>query len=189
MSNLEIIPVRFELRYGTTAQWETANPLLREGEPGIEVLVSGQRSMKIGDGILLWNDLPYFIDTGGVAGPPGPEGDSAYEVAVNNGFVGTEAQWLDSLEGDQGPQGIQGIQGNQGIQGIQGPPGDTGPQGIQGIQGIQGPPGEDGEVPTNAMLAFKWNGSAYVASVNAGHYVGPNDPGSVPDGSIWDQTP
>jgi hypothetical protein len=39
------------------------------------------------------------------------------------------------------------------------------------------------------MLAFKWNGSAYVASVNAGHYVGPNDPGSVPDGSIWDQTP
>jgi hypothetical protein len=27
-------------------------------------------------------------------------GDSAYEIAVNNGYVGTEAQWLASLEGD-----------------------------------------------------------------------------------------
>lgn len=27
-------------------------------------------------------------------------GDSAYEVAVNNGFVGTEKEWLDSLKGD-----------------------------------------------------------------------------------------
>ena len=26
-------------------------------------------------------------------------GDSAYQVAVNNGFVGTEAEWLASLEG------------------------------------------------------------------------------------------
>lgn len=30
-------------------------------------------------------------------GPEGPRGASAYEVAVNGGFVGTEQQWLDSL--------------------------------------------------------------------------------------------
>ena len=29
----------------------------------------------------------------------GPAGDSAYEVAVNNGFVGTEAEWLETLIG------------------------------------------------------------------------------------------
>jgi len=35
----------------------------------------------------------------GLPGPRGPEGDSAYEVAVANGFVGTEQEWLDSLSG------------------------------------------------------------------------------------------
>ncbi|NBU99908.1 MAG: hypothetical protein EBS31_00320 [Burkholderiaceae bacterium] len=35
----------------------------------------------------------------GAPGPRGPEGDSAYDVAVANGFVGTEQEWLDSLSG------------------------------------------------------------------------------------------
>ena len=30
-------------------------------------------------------------------GPPGPAGESAYQRALANGFVGTEAQWLASL--------------------------------------------------------------------------------------------
>ncbi len=47
----------------------------------------------------------------------GINGLSAYEVAVANGFVGTQAAWLASLVG---PQGIQGIQGVQGIQGLTG---------------------------------------------------------------------
>jgi len=33
---------------------------------------------------------------GGEAGPPG---DSAYQIAVANGFVGNEAAWLLSLKG------------------------------------------------------------------------------------------
>jgi len=72
-------------------------------------------------------------------------GKSAYEVAVDNGFVGTEAQWLASLVGPQGIQGIQGVAGPQGIQGIQGaagPQGEQGSQGLQGLQGIQGPAGQ-----------------------------------------------
>ncbi|KOS60907.1 hypothetical protein FJQ98_20425 [Lysinibacillus agricola] len=39
----------------------------------------------------------------GEQGPPGPKGnpgDSAYQVAVKNGFVGTEQEWLNSLKGD-----------------------------------------------------------------------------------------
>ena len=34
-----------------------------------------------------------------IMGDQGPPGDSAYEVAVKNGFTGTEAQWLESLHG------------------------------------------------------------------------------------------
>jgi len=42
-------------------------------------------------------------------------------VAVDEGFVGTEAEWLASLVGPQGPQGIQGIQGETGATGPTGP--------------------------------------------------------------------
>ena len=35
-------------------------------------------------------------------GDPGEPGASAYDVAVDNGFVGTEAQWLASLVGADG---------------------------------------------------------------------------------------
>ena len=63
------------------------------------------------------------------------KGESAYELAVQEGFEGTEEEWLASLVGPQGPQGIQGIQGEQGI------------QGIQGEQGIQGNTGSSVEYP------------------------------------------
>lgn len=57
----------------------------------------------------------------GINGTNGLDGKSAYQVALANGFSGTEAAWIASLEG---PQGIQGLQG------------DTGPEGPQGIQGV-----------------------------------------------------
>lgn len=41
----------------------------------------------------------------GEPGPPGPQGKSAYEVAVDNGFAGTEAEWLASLKGERGDPG------------------------------------------------------------------------------------
>ena len=77
-------------------------------------------------------------DTGDT-GAQGPEGDSAYDVAVTNGFVGTEAAWLTSLVGATGATGATGAQGPQGIQGIQG---ETGATGAQGVQGVQGPDGD-----------------------------------------------
>ena len=36
----------------------------------------------------------------GLDGVDGVNGKSAYQVAVDNGFVGTQAQWLDSLIGN-----------------------------------------------------------------------------------------
>lgn len=38
-------------------------------------------------------------------GTKGGDGKSAYQIAVDNGFVGTEAQWLASLKGDKGDKG------------------------------------------------------------------------------------
>lgn len=38
----------------------------------------------------------------GTNGTNGTDGKSAYQVAVDNGYVGTEAQWLASLKGDSG---------------------------------------------------------------------------------------
>lgn len=56
----------------------------------------------------------------GADGPAGADGASAYEVAVADGFVGTEAEWLASLVGADGAPGEQGPQGPEGPQGPQG---------------------------------------------------------------------
>lgn len=44
------------VRRDTAADWSSVNPVLDEGEPGLE-LDSGQ--VKYGDGVTAWNDLPY----------------------------------------------------------------------------------------------------------------------------------
>lgn len=97
----------------------------------------------------------------------GTRGYSAYEVAQQNGFVGTEEEWLESLVGPTGPQGPQGtpfdeltdaqkaeIKGDDGDsaydiaveQGFTGTKEEwleslIGPQGERGYQGL---PGQDG---------------------------------------------
>ncbi len=45
----------FQVRRGTSAQWNEINPLLREGEPGFAIDAS---LLKIGDGVHHWRDLP-----------------------------------------------------------------------------------------------------------------------------------
>lgn len=41
----------------------------------------------------------------------GSNGLSAYQIAVNNGFVGNEAAWLESLKGEKGDDGEDGVGG------------------------------------------------------------------------------
>lgn len=65
---------------------------------------------------------PYYI-AGGSVGEPGK---SAYEIAVEHGFEGSEEEWLASLKGEQGPPGERGPQGEQG------PPGESGTDGQDG---------------------------------------------------------
>lgn len=64
---------------------------------------------------------------GGSQGPAGPAGASAYQVAVSNGFTGTEADWLASLKGDKGDRGDAGPQGPAGANGQDGQGNGTNP--------------------------------------------------------------
>lgn len=78
----------------------------------------------------------------------GTNGKSAYEIAVEEGFTGSQSEWLASLrgsQGDQGPQGETGEQGPSGEVGSQGIPGPPGIAGEVGSQGQPGPPGLDGD--------------------------------------------
>lgn len=96
---------------------------------------------------------------GGAQGPAGPAGASAYQVAVSNGFNGTQQEWLDSLKGDKGDKGDPGAPGagGPGSQGPQGPAGANGAsayevavqEGFQGtreewLASLQGEDGRDG---------------------------------------------
>lgn len=74
----------------------------------------------------------------------GADGSSAYEVAVANGFVGSEADWLASLVGPTGPTGPTGATGATGATGPTGATGATGPTGATGATGPQGDPGPTG---------------------------------------------
>lgn len=81
---------------------------------------------------------------GSGTGEKGDPGASAYDVAVENGFKGTEKEWLASLVGPEGPQGKTGATGPQGPAGETGPAGPQGPAGETGPAGPQGPAGETG---------------------------------------------
>ncbi len=80
-------------------------------------------------------DISLFFEYS--QGPQGIPGKSAYLTAIDNGFVGSEEQWLASLVGPQGPQGIQGIQG---VKGDTGATGATGPAGTTSWAGITDKP-------------------------------------------------
>lgn len=73
---------------------------------------------------------------GGGGGADGQDGKSAYEIALEHGFTGSEEQWLLSLKGEQGETGPAGTDGA---------PGETGPAGADGAPGETGPAGADGE--------------------------------------------
>ena len=103
----------------------------------------------------------------------GADGKSAYQIALDNGFEGTETEWLASLKGDKGDKGDTGAQGEQGLPGEKGEKGDTGAQGIQGIQGIQGEKGDKGDKgDTGATGATGAAGKSAYDYAKEGGYTG-----------------
>lgn len=108
-------------------------------------------------------------------GGSGNDGASAYEIAVANGFVGTEVEWLASLQGEdgadgaQGPQGIQGVQGNDGSDGADGLSayeiavnnGFVGTE-VEWLVSLQGEDGADG---TSSTTVGEPSGSAVILNM------------------------
>ena len=106
----------------------------------------------------------------GANGEKGTDGKSAYQIAVEQGYQGSESDWLSSLKGDKGDKGNTGAKGNPGQDGaegksayaiavehgyedseekwllsLKGEKGDTGERGEKGDTGLQGERGEKGE--------------------------------------------
>ena len=50
----------------------------------------------------------------GINGTDGTNGKSAYEIAKDSGFIGSEDDWLDSLKGEKGDNGSNGANGLNG---------------------------------------------------------------------------
>jgi hypothetical protein len=122
--------------------------------------------------------VPGATGPRGQVGPKGDTGDnglsgaSAYQIALGNGFNGTESQWLASLQGEKGDTGFRGADGNPGMTGAsayqlaisngfvgsqsqwlaslvgpagaKGDKGDTGSAGATGATGATGPKGDTG---------------------------------------------
>ncbi len=98
----------------------------------------------------------------------GKDGKSAYEIAVEHGFVGTEAEWLESLKGVDGKDGCDGRNGTDGLSGRDGINGTDGKSayiiavehGFSGtenewLQSLKGADGRDGITPDMSDYATK----------------------------------
>ena len=112
-------------------------------------------------GILILVALILNLIQGGFWIIAGMNGKSSYEVAVENGFVGTRDEWLRSLKGSNGVDGIDGVDGANGKSayeiacenGFEGSEqewllsmqfGKAGSDGKDGADGLPGKNGKDG---------------------------------------------
>lgn len=62
-------------------------------------------------------NLGKIVGKDGLDGTNGQNGLSAYEIAKNGGFIGTEEDWLKSLQGEQGEKGKDGADGKAPVKG------------------------------------------------------------------------
>lgn len=71
-----------------------------------------------------------------LSGAQGIQGLSAYQVAVQHGFEGTEAEWLISLKGEKGETGPKGDKGDTGEKGEKGDPGSDASVTKQNVEAV-----------------------------------------------------
>ena len=101
----------------------------------------------------------------------GKDGKSAFEIAIEHGFVGTEVEWLESLKGVDGKDGVNGKDGCDGRNGADGLPGRDGIDGksayeiavehgfvgteVEWLESLKGVDGKDGITPDMSEYATK----------------------------------
>jgi len=89
-------------------------------------------SLKGTDGLPGKDGIDGKNGSDGHDGVNGIDGKSAYEIAVANGFIGTESEWLESLKGSDGRDGVDGKDGANGLPGKDGIDGEPGVNGTDG---------------------------------------------------------
>lgn len=87
------------------------------------------------------------------------DGQSAYALAVQLGYTGSESAWIASLKGAKGDKGDTGAQGPKGAIGATGPQGPQGPTGATGDRGPTGATGPQGPAGASAVYT---SGTYYV---------------------------
>ena len=160
---------------------------------------SGLPSLGSTEGAVISADEVSVSEDGSAAASVGedlPRGKSAYEIAKENGFNGTEAEWLASLKGEPGAAGASGKDGENGktpyvgdngnwyigaddtgkpSRGAKGDKGEKGEKGDTGAQGIQGEKGDTGaQGPQGAAGA---DGKTPYVGDNGNWFVGSDDTG------------
>lgn len=110
---------------GKPTAWEAVD--MESGADGITPTIGENGNWYLGEtdtGKPSRGDKGDKGDTG-ESGADGADGKSAYQIALDNGFVGSQSEWLASLKGDKGDKGEKGDTGEQGIQGERGANGKT----------------------------------------------------------------
>ncbi len=81
-------------RRSTAAEWSAINPVLQEGELGIECpdtgVGTGLSKFKIGDGYTHWNDLPYSFDATAAQAIYGGNVTVSHDICLR---TGTTDEW------------------------------------------------------------------------------------------------
>ena len=105
--------------------------------------------------------------TDGAAGRDGVNGASAYEIAVQHGYSGSETAWLESLNGADGAKGDTGAAGAKGEKGDTGATGAKGEKGDTGATGAAGKDGAAGKSAYQIAVASGFDGTeqAWLASL------------------------
>lgn len=117
-----------------------------------------QDKLVAGDGIKINGNVISAVDA-----------KSAYVIALEHGFIGSEDEWLASLKGAKGEQGEQGLQGIQGEKGQNGKDGTNGTNGIDGIDGKDGIGITNAEINNSGELTLTYSNGT---SANLGKVVG-----------------
>ena len=198
--------VQGSLRVWNGIEWTDSGSLL--GDRGITLLgtwpnateLPSWEAVAIGDAYIWRSDLWLLVPGGDGSPPPegqpvpdpvwspigleGPEGDSAYDVAVEAGFVGTKPQWLATLVGKSAYQTWLDL-GNVGDEQAfldtlksttQGDPGPEGP--ARSPFEVMGSKASIGQLPATGVATEAWyvGSHLYVWVTTLAQYV---DLGSV----------
>ncbi len=77
---------------------------------GIAIICDGNDTIGV-----VYNGKNGSDGSSGANGSSGTNGKSAYEIAKDNGFKGSEQEWLASLKGEAGKNGSNGSNGSNGV--------------------------------------------------------------------------